>query len=100
MQYIYKTWITVFHLAMSSLATMPFSLLQRAAGILCLALSITSCFSSPIAESVVLKPFHVANYEASFGLQPRDPAQLSILDLQSQGQLMYAGSPGIEAVPS
>lgn len=77
---------------------MPVSLPQLAAGILCLALFIRSCFSSPIAESVVLQPVHVADYEGSFGLQRRGPAEFSILDLQTQGELMYASSPGMKAV--
>ena len=39
-----------------------------------------------------LRPIHLRNYEASFGLQRRSTEQFSSLDPQTQSQLIY-GSP-------
>lgn len=76
---------------------MPFSLFQRAVRILCIALSIETCLSSPVANTTVLRPVHTAEYYRSFGIQPRDPNQFSKLELQTQGELIYGGSQGIYA---
>lgn len=44
-------------------------------------------------EGTTLRPINIVEYEASMGLQRRDSNDLSVLEPQSQSQLVY-GSPG------
>lgn len=74
---------------------MSFSLPQRAASILCIALIIGSCFSSPTAKPAILRAIHSAEYDRSSDLRARDSDRYPELDLQTQGKLMYGGSPGM-----
>ncbi|KAL2038814.1 hypothetical protein N7G274_008572 [Stereocaulon virgatum] len=49
--------------------------------------------SSQSTGPTVLRPIHIANYDAALGLHPRAPEDFSHLNLQTQSQMIY-GSPG------
>lgn len=45
-------------------------------------------------QGTTLRPINIFDYESSKGLQRRDSNDLSVLDPQSQSELVYGGSGG------
>ncbi len=54
--------------------------------------------SSPVDESINLRPINIRSYESAMGLHRREEAKFSELDPQTQARLIW-GRPGLDGPP-